>query len=276
MGASPDSNHENLTNSEQEENWITVCHEPNHTRTKHRRPLTKWRSVLPLTKTLSVSVSAHYCKLPVGVAELPKMDSSTEVAGEITAFRIGFVHTPFPREGSKYQQSVDKHIVELDKHSDTQLSMLNEKWMQPFDGKWYANNGVHSADEVLKNAIAGIIKMVATPCFVNVQFEDVCKILKNGELKRVGLGSASGVDRACISATQALTSILPEIRSPFLPKGMIVNITAAKTGLKMEEINAVMNTVKAICAKDTSITFGVVLDESMQDAMRVTLVACSI
>jgi cell division protein FtsZ len=96
-----------------------------------------------------------------------------------------------------------------------------------------------------------------------------------GEMGRAMMGSAaaSGVDRARIAAEQAVASPLLEGVNLSGAKGVLVNITASKGGLKMKEVNEVMNTVKAFAAEDAHIIFGAVYDELMGDALRVTVVA---
>ncbi|HMT80051.1 MAG TPA: cell division protein FtsZ, partial [Azonexus sp.] len=111
------------------------------------------------------------------------------------------------------------------------------------------------------------------PGLVNVDFEDVRTVM--GEMGRAMMGSAAaaGVDRARIAAEQAVASPLLEGINLSGARGVLVNITAAKGGLKMKEVNEVMNTVKAFAADDAHIIFGAVYDELMGDSLRVTVVA---
>jgi cell division protein FtsZ len=126
---------------------------------------------------------------------------------------------------------------------------------------------------VLKNAVGGIAEIITYPGLVNVDFEDVRTVM--GEMGRAMMGSAAaaGVDRARIAAEQAVASPLLEGVNLSGAKGVLVNITAARGGLKMKEVNEVMNTVKAFAADDAHIIFGAVYDELMGDALRVTVVA---
>lgn len=199
-----------------------------------------------------------------------------EVAGKMGALTIGVVFKPSILEGNERMKSADEGIAELVKHVDSLLVIPNDKQMQSVGSESYIDNGFYPPDELSKYTIAGIIEMIACPCLVNVHFEDVCNILKKRELTKAGFAYASGVDRARFAAEQAVTSILSAGTSPLRPKGMIVNITTARAGLKMEEVNEVINTVKLFTAEDACIIFGVVLDESMVDVMRVTLVASGI
>jgi len=130
-----------------------------------------------------------------------------------------------------------------------------------------------AADDVLKNAVGGIAEIITYPGLVNVDFEDVRTVM--GEMGRAMMGSASaaGVDRARIAAEQAVASPLLEGVNLSGARGVLVNITAARGGLRMKEVNEVMNTVKAFAADDAHIIFGAVYDEMMEDALRVTVVA---
>jgi cell division protein FtsZ len=130
-----------------------------------------------------------------------------------------------------------------------------------------------AADDVLKNAVGGIAEIITYPGLVNVDFEDVRTVM--GEMGRAMMGSAAaaGVDRARIAAEQAVASPLLEGVNLSGARGVLVNITAAKGGLKMKEVNEVMNTVKAFAADDAHIIFGAVYDDLMGDALRVTVVA---
>jgi cell division protein FtsZ len=153
------------------------------------------------------------------------------------------------------------------------IVILNDKLMEVMGDDADVDDCFKAADDVLKNAVGGIAEIITYPGLVNVDFEDVRTVM--GEMGRAMMGSsaASGVDRARIAAEQAVASPLLEGINLSGAKGVLVNITAAKGGLKMKEVNEVMNTVKAFAADDAHIIFGAVYDEMMGDALRVTVVA---
>jgi cell division protein FtsZ len=170
-------------------------------------------------------------------------------------------------------KAAEAGITEFSKHVDSLIVILNDKLMEVMGDDADVDHCFKAADDVLKNAVGGIAEIITYPGLVNVDFEDVRTVM--GEMGRAMMGSASaaGVDRARIAAEQAVASPLLEGVNLSGAKGVLVNITAAKGGLRMKEVNEVMNTVKAFAAEDAHIIFGAVYDEAMDDALRVTVVA---
>ncbi|MFZ1444346.1 MAG: cell division protein FtsZ, partial [Candidatus Dechloromonas phosphoritropha] len=186
---------------------------------------------------------------------------------------VGVVTKPFSFEGNKRMKAAEAGIIEFSKHVDSLIVILNDKLMEVMGDDADVDHCFKAADDVLKNAVGGIAEIITYPGLVNVDFEDVRTVM--GEMGRAMMGSASaaGVDRARIAAEQAVASPLLEGVNLSGAKGVLVNITAAKGGLRMKEVNEVMNTVKAFAAEDAHIIFGAVYDEMMDDALRVTVVA---
>jgi len=186
---------------------------------------------------------------------------------------VGVVTKPFSFEGNKRMKAAEAGIAEFSKHVDSLIVILNDKLMEVMGDDADVDDCFKAADDVLKNAVGGIAEIITYPGLVNVDFEDVRTVM--GEMGRAMMGSsaAAGVDRARIAAEQAVASPLLEGVNLSGAKGVLVNITAAKGGLKMKEVNEVMNTVKAFAADDAHIIFGAVYDELMGDALRVTVVA---
>jgi len=125
---------------------------------------------------------------------------------------------------------------------------------------------------VLHNAVAGIAEIINCPGLVNVDFEDVRTVMAEMGMAMMGSAYASGVDRARIAAEQAVASPLLEGVNLSGARGVLVNITASE-GLKMREVNEVMNTVRSFAADDATIIFGAVYDEALGEDLRVTVVA---
>ncbi|HJW27117.1 MAG TPA: cell division protein FtsZ [Rhodocyclaceae bacterium] len=196
-----------------------------------------------------------------------------EVAREMGILTVGVVTKPFSFEGGKRMKSAEAGIAEFSKHVDSLIVILNDKLMDVMGEDAGVDECFRAADDVLKNAVGGIAEIITYPGLVNVDFEDVRTVM--GEMGRAMMGSAvaAGVDRARIAAEQAVASPLLEGVNLSGARGVLVNITAAKGGLKMKEVNEVMNTVKAFAAEDAHIIFGAVYDETMGDALRVTVVA---
>ncbi|MBL8420298.1 MAG: cell division protein FtsZ [Dechloromonas sp.] len=196
-----------------------------------------------------------------------------EIAREMGVLTVGVVTKPFSFEGNKRMKAAEAGIIEFSKHVDSLIVILNDKLMEVMGDDADVDHCFKAADDVLKNAVGGIAEIITYPGLVNVDFEDVRTVM--GEMGRAMMGSASasGVDRARIAAEQAVASPLLEGINLSGAKGVLVNITAAKGGLRMKEVNEVMNTVKAFAAEDAHIIFGAVYDELMDDALRVTVVA---
>ncbi|MBE0593994.1 MAG: cell division protein FtsZ, partial [Gemmatimonadales bacterium] len=131
------------------------------------------------------------------------------------------------------------------------------------------------ADDVLNNAVAGIAEIINVPGLVNVDFADVKTVMGDKGKAMMGIGEASGLDRARLAAEQAVASPLLDGVDLNGARGVIVNITASRS-LKLRETNEVINTIKAFCADDATIIHGTVFDEDMDDALRVTVVATGI
>jgi len=196
-----------------------------------------------------------------------------EIAREMGVLTVGVVTKPFSFEGNKRMRAAEAGIIEFSKHVDSLIVILNDKLMEVMGDDADVDHCFKAADDVLKNAVGGIAEIITYPGLVNVDFEDVRTVM--GEMGRAMMGSASasGVDRARIAAEQAVASPLLEGINLSGAKGVLVNITAAKGGLRMKEVNEVMNTVKAFAAEDAHIIFGAVYDELMDDSLRVTVVA---
>ncbi|MBL8418002.1 MAG: cell division protein FtsZ [Dechloromonas sp.] len=196
-----------------------------------------------------------------------------EIAREMGILTVGVVTKPFSFEGGKRMKAAEAGIAEFAKHVDSLIVILNDKLMEVMGDDADVDHCFKAADDVLKNAVGGIAEIITYPGLVNVDFEDVRTVM--GEMGRAMMGSAAaaGVDRARIAAEQAVASPLLEGVNLSGAKGVLVNITASRSGLKMKEVNEVMNTVKAFAAEDAHIIFGAVYDELMGDALRVTVVA---
>ena len=196
-----------------------------------------------------------------------------EIAREMGILTVGVVTKPFSFEGNKRMKAAEAGITEFSKHVDSLIVILNDKLMEVMGDDADVDHCFKAADDVLKNAVGGIAEIITYPGLVNVDFEDVRTVM--GEMGRAMMGSSSaaGVDRARIAAEQAVASPLLEGVNLSGAKGVLVNITAAKGGLRMKEVNEVMNTAKAFAADDAHIIFGAVYDEMMDDALRVTVVA---
>ncbi|MDR2112367.1 MAG: cell division protein FtsZ [Candidatus Accumulibacter sp.] len=197
-----------------------------------------------------------------------------EIAREMGVLTVAVVTKPFTFEGGKRAKIADAGIAELQKHVDSQIVVLNEKLMDVLGDDVSVDDAFKAANNVLRNAVGGIAEIINLPGLVNVDFEDVRTVMGEMGVAMMGSASASGVDRARLAAEQAVASPLLEGVNLSGAKGVLVNITASPScNMKLKEVNEVMNTVRAFAADDAHIIFGAVYDESMQEELRVTVIA---
>jgi cell division protein FtsZ len=194
-----------------------------------------------------------------------------EVARELGILTVAVVTKPFGFEGKRLKVA-EEGIAELQKHVDSLIVILNDKLMDVLGDDVSMDEAFKAADNVLRNAVGGIAEIINFPGLVNVDFEDVRTVMGEMGMAMMGSANAAGVDRARIAAEQAVASPLLEGINLSGAKGVLVNITSTR-GLKMKEVNEVMNTVRAFAADDAHIIFGAVYDEGMGEDIRVTVVA---
>jgi len=163
-------------------------------------------------------------------------------------------------------------VAELSRHVDSLIVILNEKLEEVLGDEVSMLEAFMAADNVLRNAVGGIAEIINVPGLVNVDFEDVRTVM--GEMGKAMMGSAvaSGVDRARVAAEEAVASPLLEGIELSGARGVLVNITASNT-LGLKEYKEVMKTIRQYTAPEATVICGAVFDESMEDQLRVTVVA---
>ena len=198
-----------------------------------------------------------------------------EIAKELGILTVGVVPKPFSYEGSRKMRVADEGIDNLIAQVDSLIVVLNEKLFEVMDEDATLEDAFKRADDVLNNAVAGIAEIINVPGLVNVDFADVKTIMGEQGKAMMGIGEASGLDRARLAAEQAVSSPLLDGVDLHGARGVIVNITATRS-LKLRETNEVINTIKQFCAEDATIIHGTVYEEDMEDSLRVTVVATGI
>jgi len=194
-----------------------------------------------------------------------------EVAKEMGILTVAVVTKPFAFE-RKRMRVAEAGLDELAQNVDSLIVILNERLMEVLGEDVSMKEAFRAADGVLHNAVAGIAEIINCPGLINVDFEDVRTVMAEMGMAMMGSAHASGVDRARIAAEEAVASPLLEGVNLAGARGVLVNITASE-GLKMREVNEVMNTVRSFAAEDATIIFGAVYDDTMGDNLRVTVVA---
>jgi cell division protein FtsZ len=193
-----------------------------------------------------------------------------EVAKELGILTVAVVTKPFEYENR--MRLAEEGMAELAGNVDSLIVILNEKLQEVLGEDVSMKEAFRSADDVLKNAVGGIAEIINIPGLVNVDFEDVKTVMSEMGKAMMGSSAAAGVDRARIAADQAVASPLLEGIELSGARGVLVNITASDD-LGMKEVREVMNTIRTYAAPDATIIFGTVFDNSMEDTLRVTVVA---
>ncbi len=194
-----------------------------------------------------------------------------EVAKELGILTVAVVTKPFMFEGKRVR-AANAGIEALARHVDSLIIIPNEKLMQVLGDDISMLDAFKAANEVLHGAVGGIAEVINCPGLVNVDFADVRTVMSEMGMAMMGSAQASGENRARIAAEQAVASPLLEDVNLAGARGVLVNITASST-VKMREIHEVMNTIKEFTAEEATVIVGQVLDDSMEDALRVTMVA---
>jgi cell division protein FtsZ len=196
-----------------------------------------------------------------------------EVAKDMGILTVAVVTKPFSFEGARRQQAAEIGIEELSQHVDSVIVILNEKLEEVLGDDVSMEEAFSAADSVLKNAVAGISEIINVPGLINVDFQDVRTVMGEQGMAMMGSAASSGVDRARIAAEQAVACPLLEGVNLSGARGVVVNITANKSSLKLRETKEVMNTIRGFAADDATIIFGAVYDDPIGEELRVTVIA---
>jgi cell division protein FtsZ len=194
-----------------------------------------------------------------------------EVAKEMGILTVAVVTKPFTFEGKRTKVATEG-LDELSQHVDSLIVIPNEKLMEVLGEDVPFLEAFRAANDVLHNAVSGIAEIINCPGLVNVDFADVRTVMSEMGMAMMGSAEASGANRAAIAAEQAVASPLLEDVNLANARGVLVNITASSS-FKMKEYYDVMNTIKEFTADDATVIVGNVMDESMGDKLRVTMVA---
>ncbi len=194
-----------------------------------------------------------------------------EVARELGILTVAVVTKPFSFEGKRLKIAM-QGLEDLSRHVDSLIIIPNDKLMAVLGEDISMLDAFKAANSVLHGAVAGIAEVIKCPGLVNVDFADVRTVMSETGMAMMGSALASGPHRAAQAAEQAVASPLLEDVNLAGARGVLVNITAA-TNLKMKEVHEVMNTIKGFTADDATVIVGTVIDETLGDDLRVTMVA---
>jgi len=194
-----------------------------------------------------------------------------DIAKSLNILTVAVVTRPFSFEG-KRQRVAQAGIEELGKKVDSLIVIPNNKLMEVLGQDVSLLDAYAAANDVLYSAVSGIAEVINNPGLVNVDFADVRTVMGEVGMAMMGSATADGTERATSAAQAAVKSPLLEDVNLLGARGVLVNITAS-AGLKMREYHEVMNTIKEFTAEDAMVIVGTVIDDSMDDRLRVTMVA---
>ncbi len=194
-----------------------------------------------------------------------------EVAKSQGALTIGVVTRPFAFEGRRRAVQAEQGIQRLREKVDTQIVIPNDRLLSVSDEKTTVLNAFKMADEVLLHGVQGITELITTPGLINTDFADVKMIMADAGSALMGIGSGTGEERATSAARKAISSPLLE-SSIDGARGILLSI-AGSSDLGLFEVNNAAELVQSVAHPDANIIFGTVVDESMGDAVRVTVIA---
>ena len=195
-----------------------------------------------------------------------------QVAKELGILTVAVVTKPFELEGSKRMTIADHGIAELGKHVDSLITIPNEKLLAVLGSDTTLIDAFQSANEVLQGAVQGIAELITTPGTMNVDFADVRTVMSEMGMAMMGSGVSSGEGRAREAAEAAISSPLLEDVNLSGANGILVNVTS-DLNLTIGEFSEIGDTIKEFAASDATVIIGSALDQSMQDEVRVTVVA---
>ncbi|MCK9267834.1 MAG: cell division protein FtsZ [Alkaliphilus sp.] len=194
-----------------------------------------------------------------------------EIAKELGILTVGVVTKPFTFEGKRRMIYAEQGIEELKSRVDTLVTIPNDRLLQVIEKKTTMLEAFRIADDVLKQGVQGISDLIAVPGLVNLDFADVKTIMLEQGLAHMGIGKASGENRATEAAKQAIHSPLLET-SILGAKGVLLNITGG-TNLGLFEVNEAAELVVEAADQDANIIFGSVINEELKDEIRITVIA---
>jgi len=195
-----------------------------------------------------------------------------EVAKELGILTVAVVTKPFAFEG-KRQRIAQEGLDALSEHVDSLIIIPNDKLMSVLGTQVTLDEAFKAANDVLHGAVAGIAEIISCPGMINVDFADVRTVMAEMGMAMMGSAKAAGPDRARVAAEQAVACPLLEDINISDARGVLVNISASRGSFQLQEMYDVMETIKAFAAESATVIVGTVYDDSLEDQLRVTIVA---
>lgn len=194
-----------------------------------------------------------------------------EIARDLGALTVAVVTKPFAFEGAQRKNISERGFMELADKVDTIITIPNDKLLQVIDKKTSLLDAFMVVDEVLRQGVQGIAELITIPGLINVDFADVKAVMANAGSALMGIGQATGENKAIEAAKSAVNSPLLEV-SIEGARGILFTITGGP-GLTMNEVNEAAKVITASADEDAKIIFGAVINDKMKDEVKITVVA---
>ncbi len=194
-----------------------------------------------------------------------------QIAREQGALTVGVVTRPFSFEGAQRTRRAEEGIEELEKQVDSVIVIPNERLIEVVERRTSIIDAFRMADDVLRQGVQGITDLITVPGLINLDFADVRTIMQDAGASLMGIGTASGENRAAEAARAAISSPLLETTVAGAT-GVLLNITGG-ADLGLFEIDEAAGIIRQAAHDDCNVIFGAVIDETSGDAIRVTVIA---
>ncbi|AZR73031.1 cell division protein FtsZ [Anoxybacter fermentans] len=194
-----------------------------------------------------------------------------EIAKESGALTVGVVTKPFTVEGRQRMEKAERGIANLKERVDTLIIIPNDRLLQVVEKQTSILEAFKTADDVLRQGVQGISDLITQTGLINLDFADVKTIMTNAGSALMGIGIASGENRAVEAAKKAIESPLLEA-SIEGAKGVLINITGG-SDLGLHEANEAVRIISEVADPDANIILGAVIDENLKDQVKVTVIA---
>ncbi len=194
-----------------------------------------------------------------------------QIAKEAGTLAIGVVTKPFTFEGNRRSHTAEEGIARLKEQVNTLIVIPNDRLLQLTDKRATLQDSFRTADDVLRQGVQGISELITVPGLINVDFADVRAVMQEGGAALMAVGRASGEDRARKAAEQAIFNQLLDITIDGA-RGVIFNVTAGNN-LSLLEVSEAAAIIKETAHPDVNLIFGAVIDPSLTDEMRITVIA---
>ncbi len=194
------------------------------------------------------------------------------LAAELEALTVAVVTKPFAFEGRKRMSQADRGLADLKECVDTVITIPNERLLATLERGTSLFDAFRIADDILRQAVQGISDLITVPGLINLDFADVRTVMSGMGMALMGTGSARGENRAVEAAKKAISSRLLEDGSIQGARGVLINITGG-SDLLLHEVSEASNIIHDAADAEANIIFGAVLDETMKEEVKITVIA---